>query len=310
MVKRKRPATPAIATRRSNRKHNDPDACLKDNFPSYEETNPVDEQHLDSENDLLALGRNSGKLLDYNETDCIKPHIATWSHNGKLLSSVREKKSLEDAARPIINSFLLKNWVKDIKFVPTNEWAKFLLNDACQKDAEMNMLVRRIQNDDLNITEFVNNYYKRVYKGISCCRHSMEKSMKESYHSKYQPICGTTKRSFEMTILSHVVFFLHVLHHKLDSLEKGSDNVFLVDHFPGTLDLTVLDDEGKLNMDGPYLHPEYRRYSGATINNDEFIYFLEKILGQMRPGLIKFQENKGRNLLAISSPHLMRHMAW
>ena len=49
MVKQKQPAT-QIATQKSNQKHNDTDACLKENLALYEETNLVD--------NILALVAN------------------------------------------------------------------------------------------------------------------------------------------------------------------------------------------------------------------------------------------------------------
>ena len=70
MVKQKQSAI-QVTTQKSNWKQNHTDASLEDDFALYEEINLVDNEPLGSKN-VLALGPNSGELLDNNETGTVE----------------------------------------------------------------------------------------------------------------------------------------------------------------------------------------------------------------------------------------------
>ena len=67
--------------------------------------------------------------------------------------------------------------------------------------------------------------------------------------------------------------------------------------FPGTLFLTgVVDKDGKVSEEGPYLSPEYRRYKDHR--NDEFEYFMTRIMERISPVQRRFKNKCGVNLLS------------
>lgn len=69
-------------------------------------------------------------------------------------------------------------------------------------------------------------------------------------------------------------------------------------NFPGSLELMVTDKNGEIREKGPFLHPEYRRYTGDSIINDEFIFFVTKLLATICPNQHKFKKNNHIKLIS------------
>ena len=81
---------------------------------------------------------------------------------------------------------------------------------------------------------------------------------------------------------------------KKDNLEDGfyepdANKITGVSNFPGTLELLVKKN-GQISANGPFLHPGYRRYTGDSIKNEEFIFLVTKFMEKMSPLRNKFKK--------------------
>ena len=75
----------------------------------------------------------------------------------------------------------------------------------------------------------------------------------------------------------------------------GMDAKEIPADFPGTLDLMVEKDEDGEIGDGPYLHPEYRKYKNN--NNEEFEYFMMRLMERINPKQNKFNARCDTDLI-------------
>ena len=71
-------------------------------------------------------------------------------------------------------------------------------------------------------------------------------------------------------------------------MDKGKNKV--PSSFPGTIGLLM-----EPNQQGVILSEEYRRY--GEVVNDDFDYFISRILPAVNPSKSKFNERKGRTLI-------------
>jgi len=110
----------------------------------------------------------------------------------------------------------------------------------------------------MNIDTFTKKNYRMTYSELSMIRQNSEQMMKTRYHN-------------------------------------GIDNKEIPADFPGTLALAVEKDQDGEIGDGPYLHPKYRKYGNN--NNDEFEYFMRRLMEWINPSQNKFNARYDTELI-------------